>query len=90
MSQTTNKYFKYFKYTFQKPNWPSTPLPPYITQMYYLFSKFTPIYLNSLMTFRIYVWCVYVKYIIQYIAEASFARTSAGYKYGPLVQVTTC
>ena len=29
-----------FQYIFPKPNWHATPLPPYILQMYYIFSKF--------------------------------------------------
>ena len=37
-----------FHYIFPKPKWPYTLLPPFITQMYFLFLKFTSIYLNLL------------------------------------------
>ena len=35
-----------FEYIFPKPNWPGNPLPPYVTQMNFLFIKFTQISFN--------------------------------------------
>ena len=39
-------YPKEFCEPFQKPNWLATPLPPYVTEMHLLFSKFNSINFN--------------------------------------------